>query len=199
MLDLELKHPLDGFIEAGHYGGNPHHAAAFTIRVLKDLSLVMVSAYAQNHDSFAERIRSVLGLVVPDPAGSYIAGTRVMISPEENKYFITTEGEARDVLSGRLTYALQEHGAVFEQSAAYVVLRVDGYHFEHILLSLTKNPDILALPVGKCQTMFCDDVDIILHRTHQDTHFLYIPRHFSMAIYRLIVEYCLPFGVRLCA
>ena len=192
-----FAHPLDGFFTAGNYCSDAKKNPDFIIRSLKELSIVVLKPYDAQDIQFAHCLKSVLGLVVPDAKRAYVAGTRTIISPEDNHYLVTTEGEARDVLAGRLNYALGDYAGVFEYSAAYAVLRIDGYHFYDILKSMTACPEHLMRYDNYCSFIDFDDCQIIVHQKSEDVMFLYLPRAFAPDIYRNIARSCLKFGVRL--
>ena len=197
MDNITSRHPLDGFFTAGLYKNTHQHQPKFTIRSMRDLSIVELILFDDNHHEFTHRLRSILGLIRPDINRAYVAGTRIILRPQDKHHIITTEGEARGVLAGRLDYGLRAFAGVFEKSATFAVLRIDGYDFYEHLEILTANPHILLTENDYCTILNIDDTEVILHRRSEDVHFMYLPRSSAPECYRRLARSCLEYGVKL--
>lgn len=197
MSEIAFFQPLDNFFTTGNYTASPDTPPSYIIRCIRDLSIAEVIPYEKDGKEFLGRLRSVLGLIAPQPNGAYIAGTRTIICPTTNRYIISTEGEARDVLAGRLQYALEGYAGVFEKSASYAVLRIDGYNFYSLLEGITPFPEVLKAQDSYSTFLSFDEDEIILHRKSKDVTFLYLPRSVAPECYRHIARSCLKYGVRL--
>lgn len=197
MNDIAFQSPLDNFYTAGNYALKSDVAPAYTIRIIKDLSISKIMPFNGCDEPFKHFMKSTLGLVAPQPNSAYIAGTRTILSPEDNQYFVTTEGEARGILAGRLQYALSEYAGIFEKSAAYSVMRIDGYHFYNILQTMICEPEKLKQENHYVTFLKIDTDQIILHQKSEDVTYLFLPRKIAPECYRRIARSCLEFGVKL--
>ncbi|MEM6602887.1 MAG: hypothetical protein AAF621_02450 [Pseudomonadota bacterium] len=197
MNDILQYHPLDDVFTPGLYVPKKDALPAYTIRAIRDLSVVEIIPFGVCHQEVIECLKTALGLIAPASNSAYIAGTRTILSPSGQGYIVTTEGEARQVLSRRLEHALRDYAGIYEESAAYAVLRIDGFHFYAILSELIDSPALLDTTLNFTTYLTIDDHKIILHRKSDDVHFLYLPRSVAPEIYIRIARSCLKAGVRL--
>lgn len=194
---IDFCPPLENFYTPGCYTQNDSLSPSFTMRLQKNLSICEIIPFSSDNKNFLLELKNVLGLVVPDTNYAHIAGTRTILCPRKNLLFVITEGEARNVLTGRLQYKLKEDVAVFDKSAAYAVLRIDGYQFYDIFKNIIQTVDKLVEKNNYCTIISIDSYKVVLHRQDEATHFIYTPRSIAPNFYKRIARICYQYGIKL--
>ena len=195
---LSVCTPIDTLVKTGIYGHLNNGKAEYILSHQKDVSVVKIILYSLDTlDAISVILKSSLGLIIPDIHKVYVSGTRKILRLDDKTLLITTEGEARGVLFERMNYNLHMYAAVYNESAALTVLRLDGYYIYNLLSTLLSDLSKLPVSVNDCAVLKIDKSDLVCHLGSLDTVFLYLERSYAFEIYSRIARLCLPLGLKI--
>jgi len=195
---LALCSPIDHLVKVGTYGSLKEHKARYTLSHQKDISVAKITLYTPDDvHHIAPILKSLLGVIIPEINKVYISGTRKILRLNETTFIITTEGEARGVLYERLNYNLYNYTAIYDETAALTVLRLDGYYIYNMLSNIIADLSCLPTHINHCALVPMDSTNIICHLNSHDTVFLYLERAYAYEIYTRIARLCLPTGLKI--
>jgi hypothetical protein len=195
---LSVCSPIDGLVKSGTYGNLINQKASYTLSHQKDVSVVKIIVYSVSDlNAVSVILKSSLGLIVPDIGKVYVSGTRKILRLDAKSLLITTEGEARGVLFERLNYNLHHYAAIYDETSALTVLRLDGYYIYAVLSSLLSDLSTMPTFLNECAVLEFDKATVICHLNAVDTVFLYLERSYAFEIYSRIARLCLPVGLKI--
>jgi hypothetical protein len=195
---LSVSTPIDTLVKTGIYGHLSNGKAEYILSHQKDVSVVKIILYSLDAlDAISVILKSSLGLIIPDINKVYVSGTRKILRLDSRTLLVTTEGEARGVLFERMNYNLHKFAAVYNESAALTVLRLDGYYIYNLLSTLLPDLSLLPVSVNDCAVLRVDKSNLICHLSSVDTVFLYLERSYAFEIYSRIARLCLPLGLKI--
>lgn len=195
---LSVCSPIDGLVKSGLYGNLTHQKAGYTLSYQKDISVAKIIIYSTTDlNTVSVILKSLLGLIIPDIGKVYISGTRKILRLDSKSLVVTTEGEARGVLFERLNYNLHSYAAIYDETSALTVLRLDGYYIYRIVSYLLADLSSIPTVLNNCAVLKMDNASVIYHLNAPDTVFLYLERSYAFDIYSRIARLCLPVGLKI--
>lgn len=195
---LSICSPIDGLVKSGVYGNLNNQKAGYILSHQKDISVVKIIVYSGTDlDKISLILKSLLGLIVPDIGKVYVSGTRKVLRLDNKSLLVTTEGEARGVLFERLNYNLHDCAAIYDETPAITVLRLDGYYIYAILSYLLADLSSMPTSLNSCAILAMDKTPVVYHLSATDTVFLYLERSYAFEIYSRIARLCLPMGLKI--